>query len=305
MAWDSLTQPALFAIVGDSLPPQRRATGFAVQSVLRRLPTIVAPPVGGILIAALGLAAGVRLGLAVTIALALLAAFLVWRFYIPQPLGPLESAGFCVVWRGLDRRLKRLLVADILARWAEGIPRVFIVIYVMDVLGRSAVEAGWLITLQRMTSVLVYLPLAPLSDRMSRKPFVLLTFAFFALFPLALANASGFLGLAAAFVIAGLGEVGEPARKALIVDLAGKELRGRTIGMYYLLRNLSVFPAALVGGLIWSTLGPQLVFFVAFSAGALGFLTYAFWGTAAEVSERMDPAEIVSASCCLQRGDVT
>jgi hypothetical protein len=50
--------------------------------------------------------------------------------------------------------------------------------------------------------------------------------------------------------------------------------------MYYLIRNLSVLPTALLGGLIWSTLGPEYVFYIAFGIGVLGFLTYALWGTA-------------------------
>ena len=86
------------------------------------------------------------------------------------------------LWREMDPRLKRLLLADCLARWAEGIPRVFVALYVLDVLGLSPLAFGWLIVLQRVTNVAVYLPLAPLSDRMNRKPFVLVTFAFFALF---------------------------------------------------------------------------------------------------------------------------
>src|SRR5262249_52034494 len=58
MAWDSLTLPALFATVADNLPPAQRATGFGVQSILRRIPTIVAPPLGGLLVASLGLVEG-------------------------------------------------------------------------------------------------------------------------------------------------------------------------------------------------------------------------------------------------------
>ncbi|HYN87570.1 MAG TPA: MFS transporter, partial [Ardenticatenaceae bacterium] len=38
MAWSSLTLPAVFAIIGDTLPPTRRAIGFGVQSILKRVP---------------------------------------------------------------------------------------------------------------------------------------------------------------------------------------------------------------------------------------------------------------------------
>jgi MFS family permease len=280
MAWDALTLPGLFAMIADNLPSNRRATGFGAQSILRRVPTMVAPPLGGLLIATVGLAAGMKLGLAVTVALCLVSVVVVGRFYVEQRPARHDPAGLKEMWRGMDGRLKRLLAADILARWAEGIPRVFVVLYVMDVIGLSALEFGWLMTVQRVTNIVVYVPLAALADRMNRKPFVLLTFAFFALFPLALAGATDFLWAAAAFVVAGLWEVGEPARKALIVDLARETARGRAIGVYYLLRNLAVFPASLVGGLLWQTLGPQWLLYVAFGVGAAGFLVYAIWGSA-------------------------
>ena len=79
MAWSSLTSPAVFALIGDHLPPSRRAIGFGVQSILKRVPPVVATPLGGWLIGALGLVAGVRLGLGVTILLALAGVWVVRR----------------------------------------------------------------------------------------------------------------------------------------------------------------------------------------------------------------------------------
>jgi hypothetical protein len=43
MAWSSMASPTLFAVVGDALPKERRALGFTVQSILRRIPIVVAP----------------------------------------------------------------------------------------------------------------------------------------------------------------------------------------------------------------------------------------------------------------------
>jgi MFS family permease len=280
MAWDTLTQPALFATIADNLPNTQRATGFGVQSIVRRIPTIVAPPLGGLLVAALGLIDGVRLGLAVTVALGLVAAVLVGRGYRDNVARPNARVPVLGVWRNLDRRLKTLLVSDILSRWAEGIPRVFVVIFCLGTLGVSPVQFGWLITLQRVTNVVVYIPLAPLSDRMNRKPFVLATFLFFALFPLVLAHAGGLPGALVAFFIAGLCEVGEPARKALIVDLADPARRARAVGIYYLARNLAVFPSAVVGGILWQTVGPWAMLHAAFAVGVVGFVWFAVLGPA-------------------------
>src|SRR5262249_44155745 len=146
----------------------------------------------------------------------------------------------------IDGDLKRLLLADSFVRYAEGVPRLFVVLYIVDALGFSVLDYGLLITIQRLTNLAVYLPLAKLSDRLNRRPFVLLTFAFFALFPLILSGVSTYAGLAVAFAVAGLWELGEPARKAMIVDLSEEHVRGRVIGLYYLVRNLAVFPASLV-----------------------------------------------------------
>jgi len=278
MAWSSLTLPAIFAVIGDHLPPARRAMGFGVQATLKRLPIILAPPLGGLLIAALGLAGGIRAGLAVTVLLALLGIAILRRAWVETtaPAAP-DARSLASLWSEMDPALKRLLLADVLARWAEGIPKVFILLFVIDVLRASAVEFGSLTSVQMIAATLVYLPVARMADRMNRKPFVLLTFAFFALFPLALATARGPVWLTVAFVVAGLRETGEPARKALIVDLAAAGARGRAVGLYYLVRGLAVFAAPLVGGWLW-TIDRRLPFYVAFAVGVAGFLVHARWG---------------------------
>lgn len=277
MAWGSLTLPAIFAIIGDNLPQTRRAIGFGVQSILKRIPIVLAPPIGGWIIYSLGLHRGMKLGLGITIILAVASIFIVLHYYIENLPSAHDTARMSDIWHSMDGKLKRLLVADCLARWAEGIPKVFIILYVMNVLQVDALQFGWLTSIQMLSAILIYVPIAKLSDRINRKPFVLLTFAFFALFPLALAGAVNFFLVVLAFIIAGLREIGEPARKALIVDLAEETARGRAVGMYYFIRGLVVFPASIVGGLLWM-IGPKLPFYIAFMVGVTGFLIYMIWG---------------------------
>jgi len=277
MAWSSLASPAIFAIIGDTLPSARRSTGFGVQSIVKRVPTVLAPALGGFLIVAFGFTNGLRVGFLITILLAVIGIIVVRKLYRDTEAGTHDDVRFRVLWREMDPRLKRLLAADCLARWAEGIPKVFIILYALDVLKVTPFEFGTLTSIQMAASILVYLPIAKLSDRLNRKPFVLLTFAFFALFPLALAQATNYLLIVLAFVIGGLREIGEPARKALIVDLAREKARGRAIGMYYLIRGMAVFPASLLGGWLW-TINKDVPFYAAFAAGTIGFFLYAFIG---------------------------
>ena len=273
MAWSSFTLPALFAIIGDHLPPNNRAMGFGVQGVIKRIPIIAAPAIGGWWIATSGLAKGIKGGLLVAIGLGLVAMYMIQTLYRESPRERMEVVRIRDLWKQLNPRLKRLLISDVLARWAEGIPKVFIVLYVMNILSTSALEFGWLTGIQMVASMIFYIPLARVADRFERKPLVLLTFLFFATFPLAVVLSHSFGWLVVAFVIGGLREMGEPARKALIVDLALAPIRARTVGLYYLIRGLIVFPASLVGGWLW-TIRPELPFYAAFAIGILGVLVY-------------------------------
>jgi MFS family permease len=109
---------------------------------------------------------------------------------------------------------------------------------------------------------------------MDRRPFVLATFSFFALFPLAVALSHGFVAMVVAFVVGGLREIGEAPRKALIVDLARAEHRAQDVGAYYLVRGLVVMPGALIGGLLWN-LSATTPFWVASAIGTGAVLVFA------------------------------
>jgi MFS family permease len=273
MAWSSMASPTVFAVIGDALPPQRRAMGFSVQSILRRVPIAVAPLLGGFLIEEHGVRGGVQIGLVVTIVLAMATLTVVSRVDVEltRASGAVTMTG---LWRSLPEPLRRLLLSDVLVRTCEALVDVFLVIYALDIIGIGASEYGVLVSVQMVTAILCYLPAARLADRIGRKPLVIATFLAFALFPLAVVAAHSFSGLVGAFVIGGLREIGEPARKALIVDLARPDRRARSIGLYYLVRSLSIAPAAMVGGFLWRT-EPALPFFLAGGFGLCGAIVCA------------------------------
>jgi len=141
----------------------------------------------------------------------------------------------------------------------------------------SAVQFGLLTTIEMATAVLVYIPVAYLADRSHKKPFVLITFVFFTLFPLALMFSHSFEAFVLVFILRGLKEFGEPTRKALIMDLAPEDRKAGMFGLYYLLRDVIVSVAAFSGALLWNA-SPQTNFLVAFGFGLIGTLYFAFAG---------------------------
>jgi MFS family permease len=271
MAWQSMASPAIFAVIGDSLPRERRAMGFTLQSILKRVPIVIAPVVGGAVIASMGLVKGVHVGLLITVALAALTIVLVLKLRTPnQPPHSIKIRG---IWQSFHGVLKRLLISDIIIRTCEGMTGVLAILYVTNIHGVSVAAYGALIAIQMITSILVYIPAGRIADRIGRKPFVILTFLSFALFPVAIILASNFAWLIVAYVIGGLREIGEPSRKAMIVDLAHDNIRARSVGLYYLVRSLSITPAALIGGLLWK-IAPQVPFVIAGLIGLVGTLVF-------------------------------
>jgi MFS family permease len=268
MAWTSMASPSLLAVVGDALPRNRRAMGLSIQAILRRLPIVIAPTIGGLLIAAGGIRTGVRAGLACSIVLAGITLAVVSQLRLVLPAGG-EDVTIRGVWDRLPAPLRRLLVSDIFIRTCEALVDVFLVIYALNVIGISAPQYGVLVGVQSATAVACYLPVARLADRIARKPFVIATFLAFSAFPLAVVAARSFPTLVLAFVVGGLRELGEPARKALIVDLTAPEVRARSIGLYYLIRSVAIAPAAFIGGLLWRT-SPTIPFVTAGVMGLIG-----------------------------------
>jgi MFS family permease len=272
MAWQSMGSPAIFAIIGDALPPERRAMGFTLQSILKRVPIVIAPIIGGILIAKLGIFRGVHTGLLITLALAAAAVALLLTVNI-RVQAP-ELTNILGVWRSFRSGLKRLLISDIIIRTCEGMTGILTILYVTNVAGFSLAQYGTFIAIQMVTSILIYIPAGKIADRIGRKPFVIATFLSFALFPVAIVLASNVILIVLAFVIGGLREIGEPARKAMIVDLAKQNVRARSVGLYYLVRSLSITPAAAIGGLLW-TIAPKAPFIIAGIIGLVGTIVFA------------------------------
>jgi len=277
MAWQSMASPATFAVIGDSLPREKRAMGFTLQSILKRVPIVVAPIAGGALIGSFGIVKGIHLSLVITLALAVITIMLLSRITIKVDV--LRTTSIVGVWRSFHNALKRLLLSDVIIRTCEGMTGVITILYVTNVHHVSFTKYGTLVSIQMVTSILVYIPASRIADRIGRKPFVVATFLSFALFPLAVVAASSFALLVIAFIVGGLREIGEPARKAMIVDFSQDNLRARSIGLYYLVRSLSITPAAAVGGLLWG-ISPRVPFIVAGVIGLAG--TFVFVATVEE-----------------------
>lgn len=212
MAWRSLGLPATFALIGEELDPRRRIAGFTVQAIVKRIPIVVAPPLGGLLLERWGVRSGMRAGFAIAVLLSAVMLVRLAGTLRPEEKAPQPRVVPAPGKARLHPSLRRLLVADCLVRLCEGLPDVFLVLWAIEVVKVSPSQFGVLTSILTATAIVSYFPAAALAERAEKKTFVVLTYLFFSLFPLAVVLSRSFSALAAAFILGGLREIGEPAR---------------------------------------------------------------------------------------------
>ncbi len=272
LSWSAISLPATMGLVADVLPQNKHGMGVSMHSMVRRVPMALGPLIGGGLISAFGMVRGVRYAFFAAIGFALLA-LVIQQLFIREPARAQKNPQHLKI--NIPPQLRQLLVSDILIRFCEQIPYAFVVVWVIQAKGFSAAQFGLLTAIEMVTAMLIYIPVAWLADRGSRKPYIAITFVNFTLFPLVLSLCSSFTALIFAFILRGLKEFGEPTRKALILDLAPEGAKASTFGTYYLIRDVIVSLAAFGGAFLWQK-SPQLNFYTAGAFGLLGTLYFIF-----------------------------
>jgi len=302
LSWTAISLPATMDLVTSVLPKAKRTMGVSMHSLVRRIPMALGPVLGGTMIGLFGEKDGVRL--AFVVALVLGGVSLVLQQVMIKDDGkrvgkaegnPLRALGL------VSPALRNLLVSDILVRFCEQIPYAFVVIWCVRLNGITPLQFGVLTTIEMVTAMLIYIPVAYLADKSTKKPFVVATFGFFTLFPLVLLFSRSLWLMVVAFIIRGMKEFGEPTRKALILDLAPEGKKASTFGVYYLMRDIIVSIAAFSGALLWdastatrlfdalgvghnllpwiaSVTSPTTNFLTAFGFGVMGTLYFALFG---------------------------
>lgn len=277
ISWTAISLPAIMSLVAQVMKKEKRTMGVTLHSLVRRIPMALGPIIGGLLIGAYGKVEGIRIAFCLAFILGILS-LLVQYFFIEDNGGKNEAhLHLREIYSSFTPGLRGLLLSDILIRFAEQIPYAFVVLWVVELNKISALRFGILTTVEMITAILVYIPVAYMADKYGKKPFVLITFGFFTLFPLVLYFSHTFTALVFAFIIRGLKEFGEPTRKALIMDLAPENLKAATFGTYYLIRDIIVAVAALSSAYLWN-ISPGTNFMTAFACGLIGMILFAIFG---------------------------
>jgi len=277
ISWTAISLPAMMDLVAAALPTNKRTMGVSMHSLVRRIPMALGPLVGGALISIYGDKVGVRYAFMAAFVLGIVALVVQQVLIKDAPKKKKAEANPLKLFKFITPDLRNLLVSDILIRFCEQIPYAFAVVWAVNNNGITPIQFGVLTTIEMVTAMLVYIPIAYLADKNTKKPFVFITFIFFTIFPLALLLARSFELMIIAFIIRGLKEFGEPTRKAMIMDLAPEDKKASVFGLYYLVRDVIVSLAAFGGAFLWN-ISPTVNFLVAFGFGVIGSVYFLIFG---------------------------
>jgi MFS family permease len=144
-------------------------------------------------------------------------------------------------------------------------------------LGASLTTTVLIYALFNFVAALASYPAGYLSDRLGRKQVLLASFGVFLIVYLGFSSVSNVSLIAVLFVVYGLFEATYRAvGKALATDFVPASLRASSVGWYSTTVGLSGLVASIVGGELWTHVGPASTFLFGAAMSAIGAITGVF-----------------------------
>ncbi len=268
----SLYMPAFNAIIAESLPSKRRGSGYGVYNTITRIPNIIAPLLGGILVDKYGLYRGVRIFLMMQIGASILG--IIIRFYNLKetvvhrtgerpPIMPTAQT-----FRELPRPIFIMMIVSIIGSFSGRLVFDYINLYALDILKITPTHLGIITSIAGLVQMMLTLPSGMLSDKYGRKNNIMVSRVVAPVTQYFMAAVSGFtpyllvMSFNAVGVAFGGGGVraGGSAWNALIADIVPSHKRATVNGVIGTLTAVVAAPSSVIGGWLWETFYPQLPF---------------------------------------------
>ena len=263
-------QPALAAILLDSLPPERRGGGMMLTAVLPQVPWLFLPPVGGYLLDAMGLA-GMRISFLLSgVISAVVALFRMRSLVETTPVREMPArellkamAGSLAFWRGFkaqDPMVKYVLILGLTVNVAAIPLQRFGVLYATGTLGLDNAAWGAIQSAATGIAMAFGLVMTPVIDKAPRAT---------AMFSGLMLATAGYLtaglwrhkvAIALAVLTAGVGyEVTTAVRRTVVGDRVEQINRGKVMGAAMSFEYLGTVLGGFSAGLLYS-ISPSLSF---------------------------------------------
>lgn len=269
--------PALNAMEADSVPEEHRGKGFAAAQILPHITSVGAPLVTAYFIERNGLVTGVRYAYVLAGFFVFLSA-VVRHFWLEETLSDPEPfqinqlknvfteslSSISGVWKSMPRNVAFFAAALLIHSLQMPIIMNFHPLYANDIVGIKESQWGQFSSMTMLISLLLFLPVGRVIDRVGSKRGILLYFAFSLPMIPALIISRGYTQFIGVILLYSVSNTFFPAFAAMQADMIPKESRGRILGSLWTLRNFAMIPSATIGGLFYEY-HPAAPFFLAFA----------------------------------------
>jgi len=265
-------QPALLAMMSDSLPPERRGMGFSIINLIMSVATTPAPAVAILLVVQYGFMPGMRIAYIIVtmffIGAALLRLLLKESIENAQKIKPSEFFSSypkalkegIAVWKVVPSSMLFLFLSSLLTRFSFALAQLYFMLYALHVLQIGKEAWGLAMIVLFLTMIIAAFPCGKLLDKIGRK-IPLLISTIIAIPAVLLFLYGGVAGVFIAMPLTGLSQLlGMSAFMSLQADLVPKEQRGKVIGSSNFFNYIFMGLGSLAGGVLYETISPQLPF---------------------------------------------
>lgn len=285
----SMMQPAVNAMIAESMPRENRAASFSVYRMLTFSPMIFTALVGGLIVDRMGIVPGVRFCVALTIIVSWLNVFIRWRYLEDNyTSGKSDSKDFTLkgsmeVLRTVPRAVWTLVLVASVSSFSVRLAFSYMFIYAEEVLAVTATQWGLVTTASSIVVTLLTVPSGLLSDRIGRKPCITVSRVLQPLMMIGFPLSGGFWAVFSSRIVGAIGEgfggnvmgiMGGHAWQALVIDSIPRDRRGRVMGLMGTLVGLLSLPATVTGGYLYDNISPQAPFQASFILGVLATVIF-------------------------------
>jgi MFS family permease len=270
-----LYQPALFALMLDSLQPQNRGAGFTLQSAVMNLVSIPAPLIAFYITLVFGFDLGMRIAFSVALITYLVAATLRLRLKEtlssdsggdrPNFLDAIRAYPESVrqslrIWRRVSRSTLFLFMASAGVSSLVAGCNTYFLIYATEVLGVEQFQWSIVMAFMWLSAAIPVILAGLRMDVVGRKRFLILSFLLYIPAMIIFVQANFYLLLVSFFFLGVAQMLQSSSYQSLLGDLTPRQLRGKVVGCSQFFSYLSQAFTALLIGLIYSYVSLQLPF---------------------------------------------
>jgi len=255
----SIYMPALRAITADSLPPEYRGIGFALQSYLPSLPAIFSPMIGAILIENYGYDFGIRLAFGIQFICGIAAAS-IRTIFLKETLKVEEkkeekfnlTRTFSETFKTLIEiplQLKCIIIASIIGDLGMNVVDQYRILYATNIKGLEVFSWGTILTITNGVTIVIGLITGILLDKYGKRKISILTGIIFTISTILFINAENFETFLLAMIMISLSRFGvSSGLRALQADLTPREKRGKVNAAGMMISQLITIPLAYIAG---------------------------------------------------------